>query len=78
MATEGITVDDFSCDDLANEDLFAITVLLSMSCGLGAKADQLNNTKSDKAIAKTKRFSIDFISKGHNLTCQKMGDNAIF
>jgi hypothetical protein len=33
-----------------------------MCCGLGAKADQLIKTKSDKANAKKVRFSIGYLS----------------
>ena len=39
---------------------------------------ELNNTNSDKAIAKIKRFSMGFILGDHNLTYQKTDGNAIF
>ena len=42
------------------------------------KADHVNNTKSDKAIATIKRFSINFISGDHNQTARKMDGSEIF
>ena len=58
--------------------LFAITAVLSIGCGLGTKADQLNKTNNDNAIAKTRRFSINFISEDHILICRKMDDISKF